>query len=116
MKLQTKVTVFSAILAATLIAALVAIGLVSFRQFLIAAATEHIRTSADIVRVGLTEAMINGVIDKRESFLTRLTDVPGLQSARVLPGPLVEKQFGHGLSREQPADEIERQVLAHARV
>ena len=112
MRLQTKVTVFSAVLAATLIAALVAIGLVSFRQYSIAAATEHIRTSADIVRVGLTEAMINGVIDKRESFLARLTDVPGLQSARVLRGPLVEKQFGHGLSREQPADEIERQVLA----
>lgn len=112
MNLQTKVTVFSAILMATLIAALVAIGLVSFRQYSISAATEHIRTSADIVRVGLTEAMINGVIDKRESFLARLTDVPGLLSARVLRGPLVEKQFGHGLSREQPADELERQVLA----
>lgn len=112
MNLQAKVTIFFAALSACLVAALMAIGLFSFRQYSIATATEHIRTAAEIVRVNLTEAMINGVIDKREGFLQRLMEVQGLKSVRVIRGPLVENQFGKGLSREKPADEMERHVLA----
>jgi diguanylate cyclase (GGDEF)-like protein len=115
MNLQAKVTLFFAALSACLVAALVAIGLLSFRQYSIATATEHIRTAAEIVRVNLTEAMINGVIDKREGFLQRLMEVQGLKSARVIRGPLVEKQFGSGLSRERPADDIERRVLGEGK-
>lgn len=111
MNLQGKVSVFAAALALGLVIALLGIGLLSFRQYSIATATEHIRSSAEIVRVSLTEAMINGVIAKRESFLQRLTEVQGLRTARVIRGPLVEKQFGQGLAREQPADDLERQVL-----
>lgn len=111
MNLQTKVSVFSIALATGLIIALLGIGLLSFRQYSIATATEHIRSSAEIVRVSLTESMINGVIDKRESFLKRLTEVQGLRTVRVIRGPMVEKQFGAGLALEKPADEMERQVL-----
>jgi diguanylate cyclase (GGDEF)-like protein len=111
--LQTKVSMFSAALAAGLIIALLGIGLLSFRQYSIVTATEHIRSSAEIVRVSLTEAMINGVIDKRESFLKRLTEVHGLRMVRVIRGPLVEKQFGAGLSLERSVDDMERQVLDH---
>jgi diguanylate cyclase (GGDEF)-like protein len=110
--LQSKVSAFSALLAAGLTIALLMIGLYSFRQYSIATATEHIRSSAEIVRVSLTEAMINGVIGKRESFLQRLTEVQGLRTTRVIRGPQVEKQFGGGLAREAPADDIERQVVA----
>jgi sensor histidine kinase regulating citrate/malate metabolism len=112
MNLQAKVTLFFAALSACLIAALMAIGLFSFRQYSIATATEHIRTAAEIARVSLTEAMINGVINKRESFLQRLMEVQGLKSVRVVRSQLVENQFGKGLSREKPADEMERRVLA----
>lgn len=112
MNLQSKVTAFFAVLSTCLIVALVAIGLLSFRHYSIAAATEHMRTAAEIARVSLTESMINGVISKREGFLTRLMEVPGLRSARVIRGPLVEKQFGVGFSQEQPADEVESHVLA----
>ncbi len=111
MNLQSKVSVFAVALASGLIVALLGIGLLSFRQYSIATATEHIRSSAEIVRVSLTEAMINGVISKRESFLQRLTEVQGLRTARVVRGPQVEKQFGQGLAREKPADSLERQVL-----
>jgi diguanylate cyclase (GGDEF)-like protein len=111
MKLNTKILSFFSLLAVIMVLVVTAISLYSFRQFSIASSREHMRTAAEIVRVHLTDSMINGVIDKREGFLQRLTDVQGLQSARVVRGSNVENQFGKGLSREQPADDIERQVL-----
>ncbi|HEY6898602.1 MAG TPA: diguanylate cyclase [Rhodocyclaceae bacterium] len=112
MNLQNKVTLFFGVLSLGLVAALVVIGLWSFRQYSVATASEHIRTAAEIVRVHLTESMINGVISKRQNFLERLKEVEGLQSARVIRGSLVQQQFGKGFNEEQPADSIEMQVLA----
>lgn len=111
MNLQTKIAAFFGALAICLIVAVLAIGLFSFRQYSIATATEHIRTSAEILRVSLTEDMINGVISKREGLLSRMLEVEGLKSVRVMRGPQVAQQFGKGLSREQPEDDIERRVL-----
>ncbi|MBI4985297.1 MAG: diguanylate cyclase [Rhodocyclales bacterium] len=112
MNLQTKIAAFFGVLFLCLIAALLAIGLFSFRQYSIATATDHVRTSAEILRVSLTEEMVNGVISKRASLLQRMMEVQGLKSVRVLRGPQVEHQFGKGLTLEQPEDEIERRVLA----
>lgn len=102
---------FFVAMAVSLVFMLSAINLYAFRSFSIASSSEHIRTAAEIVRVHLTESMINGVIDKRESFLQRLMEVQGLASAQVVRSPLVEQQFGKGLGRESPSDEIEQQVL-----
>ncbi|MBF0094794.1 MAG: sensor domain-containing diguanylate cyclase [Alphaproteobacteria bacterium] len=112
MKLNAKVSLFFAVIAASLIAVVVTINLYAFRTYSIASATEHLRTAAEIVRVDLTESMINGVIDKRESFLRRLMEVQGLSSARVVRAPMVMEQFGSGLKEEAPVDEIEREVLS----
>lgn len=111
MNLNAKVTLFFVSIAAVLLAVLVALSLYAFRSFSIASATEHIRTAGEIVRVHLTESMINGVIDKRERFLQRLVEVQGLKSARVIRSPEVEKQFGKGLVMESVADESEMQVI-----
>lgn len=111
MNLNVKISVLFAAIAALLIALLMAISLYAFRSFSIASSSEHIRTAAEIVRVHLTESMINGVIDKRESFLKRLMEVQGLASARVVRSPAVVKQFGSGLHEESPSDEIENKVL-----
>ncbi len=111
MNLQTKIATFFGVLVVCLVAAVLAIGLFSFRQYSIATATEHVRTSAEILRVSLTEEMVNGVIAKRESLLSRMMEVQGLTSVRVMRGPQVEHQFGKGLSREQPVDDVERRVL-----
>jgi diguanylate cyclase (GGDEF)-like protein len=111
MNLRTKISAFFSILVVTLVAAVVAIGLFSFRQYSIKTAKEHIGAAAEIVRVTLTEAMINGVIDKRESLLRRLMEVPGLKSVRVVRGSEVQRQFGKGLLREQSPDALETKVL-----
>ena len=112
MNLQRKISSFFIILVASLVTAVLAIGLFSFRQYSITTAKEQIAASAEIVRVTLTEAMINGVIDKRESLLRRLMEVPGLRSVRVVRGPEVTRQFGQGLEREQAPDALEQRVLA----
>jgi diguanylate cyclase (GGDEF)-like protein len=115
MNLQTKITAFFTFLIICLVAAVLAIGFYSFRAFSIKTATEHITSAAEIIRVNLTEAMINGVIDRRESLLQRLVEVPGLKSVRVIRGPQVEHQFGKGLAREQAADPTELKVLAEGK-
>ncbi|MBF0563044.1 MAG: HAMP domain-containing protein, partial [Alphaproteobacteria bacterium] len=115
MNLSSKVTVFFIIIAASLVAVVVAINLYACQTFSIASSTEHLRTSAEIVRVHLTESMINGVIDKRESFLRRLMEVKGLTSAQVVRSPLVVEQFGKGIGDESAIDEMERQVMLDAK-
>ncbi|MBF0247055.1 MAG: diguanylate cyclase [Alphaproteobacteria bacterium] len=111
MKLNTKVTTSFALISTGLIIMLVAINLYAFRTFSIASSTDHIRTAAEIVRVGLTESMINGVIDQREGFLKRLVEVQGLSGARVVRSHHVVGQFGEGTATEMTTDEIEKQVL-----
>lgn len=111
MRLITKTTLFSTVLTLVLLFALIGVSLLSFRQFSIISARAHTRTAAEIVRVTLTEQMVNGVIDKRENFLSRLAEVQGLLSARVIRGPQVAAQFGAGLAREQPLDAVEQRVF-----
>ncbi|MEY4592357.1 MAG: hypothetical protein RIR18_1252 [Pseudomonadota bacterium] len=111
MNLNQKVTYFFLALTGLLLIVLISISLFAFRTFSIASATDHIRTAGEIVRVHLTESMINGVIDKRENFLRRLMDVQGLRSARVVRSAEVEKQFGPGLNQEHITDDIEQDVL-----
>lgn len=105
MNLNTKATLFFTAIVGMLMAALIAISLYAFRTFSIISATENIRTAAEIVRVHLTESMINGTIAKRESFLNRLLEVQGLKSAKVTRSPLVVQQFGPGLKQETDSDE-----------
>ena len=64
---------------------------------------DRLRTAAEIVRVHLTESMIQGVIDKREQFLNRLLEVQGLRTARVVRSTHVNEQFGAGMNREMNA-------------
>ncbi len=111
MNLNVKVTLFFVSIAGALLAVLTAMSLYAFRSFSITSATEHIRTAGEIVRVHLTESMINGVIDKRERFLQRLVEIQGLKSARVIRSTEVIKQFGNGLAVESVADELEQAVL-----
>ena len=111
MNLNRKVTLLFVALAASILIALVIISLYAFRSFALNSSTAHVKTAAEIVRVHLTEAMINGTINKREQFLERLMEVQGLSMARVIRSPLVSQQFGEGLQREMVADRIEAQVL-----
>ncbi|OSM07015.1 sensor domain-containing diguanylate cyclase [Magnetofaba australis] len=111
MKLTTKTTLFTFALSGAMLSVLVIISVLAFRQFSISTAQEHVRTAAQVILVGLTEAMINGVIDQRQQTLERLAQVPGLMEARVIRGQRVVRQFGEGLDSERSMDEVELKVL-----
>ncbi|NMF91153.1 diguanylate cyclase [Aromatoleum petrolei] len=112
MNLNRKMTLLFGGIAVGTLVMLILISLYAFRSYSIASSTAHVRTAAEVVRVHLTEAMIQGVIDKREQFLNRLVEVQGLRTARVVRSLHVNEQFGAGMNREMNADEIEKLVLA----
>ncbi|MFP4161189.1 MAG: diguanylate cyclase [Ectothiorhodospira sp.] len=55
--------------------------------------------------------MLNGTIDRRDSFLERVADVHSLEDVRVVRGPLVIQQYGEGLPLETRVDRIDQRVL-----
>ncbi|MDR2925574.1 MAG: diguanylate cyclase [Azoarcus sp.] len=109
--LNFKVSLFFIVVSICLVVVLATITFFAFRQFSTATATEHLRTAAEIVRVHLTESMINGVIDKRQSFLLRLAEVKNLKTAHIIRSPVVNTQFGNSHKGEYFPDEIEKSVL-----
>ncbi len=112
MTLNAKMLSFFSILMVGLIIVLATISLYSFREFSLYTAERHARSVAEAVKVGLTESMVNGTINKRPEFLDRLGNVPGVEGIRVVRGPAVTKQFGPGLPQEHAMDKAENQVLA----
>ncbi len=112
MNLNRKLTLVVAGVAFGILAVLIATSLYAFRSYSIDAARAQLRTAAEMVRVHLTEAMSHGAIDARERYLDRLGEVQDLRAARVVRAEAVNAQFGGGLGRERPADDIERAVLA----
>jgi diguanylate cyclase (GGDEF)-like protein len=116
MRLNSKIFLFFIVLAIALVFVVAAISFYAFRNFSISMTTEHIRTASEIIRVHLTDAMINGSMDQRESFLKRITEVQGLRSVRVVRSPIVDEQFGANSAGEAAApDAIEQQVLKEGR-
>ncbi len=98
-------------IAIVLLAAIVTVSLYSFREFSLRGAMERARTAAEIVRVSLTESMVNGTINKREQLFTRVAHGAGLAEVRVVRGPKVIQQFGKGFANEGERDEIDDAVL-----
>ena len=111
LKLQTKTLLALASVMLVLIFVITLASLASFRDFSIRAATEQTRTAAEMIRVALTESMLNGTIHQRDSLLNRIGQIDGLDEARVIRGPLVQEQFGDGLTIEATTDTTDYQVL-----
>ncbi|MBF0256651.1 MAG: diguanylate cyclase, partial [Gammaproteobacteria bacterium] len=115
MTLTRKTTLFFFVLAVTVVGLLASISVFSFQRMYLNAAEGQARTAAEIVRVHLTEAMVNGTIDKREQFFARLNDVQGLRSVRVSRSPGVIEQYGTGLLGEADVSPTEQEVIETGR-
>lgn len=111
MNIRTKTNLFFTAFLLVLGIVVGGVSLEAFRSFSIASSEEHIRTAAEIVRVHLTDSMINGTIEKRDGFLKRLTEIQGFKSARVVRSDDVNHQFGKGRESESSADEVEAEVF-----
>ncbi|OHC65263.1 MAG: response regulator [Rhodocyclales bacterium RIFCSPLOWO2_02_FULL_63_24] len=115
MKLKDKILVFFVSILAVMVVVLTVFSALGFRRFSLYTTERHARSVAETVKVGLTESMINGTIDKRQQFLARLSTVPGVQQVRIARGPAVIKQFGPGLSAESAGNPGVDAVLATGR-
>jgi diguanylate cyclase (GGDEF)-like protein len=111
MRLLDKILLVSAGILTVLVIVLTVLSALSFRDFSLYTAERHARSVAETIKVGLTESMINGTINKRQQFLTRLASVPGVNRVRVARGPAVIKQFGAGLASEGATDDDVNAVL-----
>lgn len=115
MKLGTKVTAFSIVMTVSMIAIIVVVSFLSFRQFTISTEREHIASIAEIVGISLSESMLHNSVENRDDFLVHLAAVEGLRTARVVRADSVSKQFGKGLKIEQFSDAIDARVMRDGR-
>jgi diguanylate cyclase (GGDEF)-like protein len=88
----------------------------TFRQLAFNESKERALVIAELVRDTLTSYMVMGVIDRRDEFLSRMREVPGVESMRVVRGESVIRQFGPGSLLEAPQDDLEKKVLAEGKV
>ncbi len=83
----------------------------NFRDYGYNNAIEKSKMTAEIVRDGLTAHMVNGMMDKREFFLSNIANIKDVQKLWIVRSPNVVAQHGEGLENEHPRDAIDRQVL-----
>ncbi|MDP3120545.1 MAG: diguanylate cyclase [Sulfuricurvum sp.] len=83
----------------------------NFREYGYSNAIEKSKMTAEIVRDGLTAHMVNGVMDKRQFFLSNISDLKDVQSLWIVRSDNVIAQHGMGIPNERPRDAIDRKVL-----
>jgi diguanylate cyclase (GGDEF)-like protein len=88
----------------------------TFRQLAFNESKERALVISELVRDTLTSYMVMGIMDRRDEFLSRMREVPGVESIRVIRGESVIKQFGPGSLLETPQDDLEKKVLAEGKV
>ncbi len=66
---------------------------------------------AELIRLTVTHEMDEGSTDHIGAYLDRLSDLPGLKKAHVVPGESVVKQHQLDLSKYEAASELELKVL-----
>lgn len=83
----------------------------NFREYGYGNAIEKSKMTAEIVRDGLTAHMVNGVMDKRQFFLSNISNLKDVQSLWIVRSDNVISQHGVGIPNERPRDAIDRKVL-----
>jgi diguanylate cyclase (GGDEF)-like protein len=88
----------------------------NFRDYGYSNALEKSKMTAEMVRDGLTAHMVNGIMDKREFFLSNVSHTRDIQAIWLVRSPTVIAQHGEGFKNEHPRDAIDRQVLREGRI
>lgn len=83
----------------------------NFRDYGYNNAIEKSKMTAEIVRDGLTAHMVNGIMDKREFFLSNIASIKDVQALWIVRADKVVAQHGAGLDNERPRDAIDKKVL-----
>ncbi|MFH0710274.1 MAG: GGDEF domain-containing protein [Pseudomonadota bacterium] len=88
----------------------------NFREYGYNNALEKSKMTAKIVRDGLTAHMVNGIMDKREFFLSNIANIEGVQALWIVRADNVIAQHGGGLQSERPRDGIDQKVLKEGKI
>ncbi|MDF1880945.1 GGDEF domain-containing protein [Sulfurimonas sp. MAG313] len=84
---------------------------INFRDYSYTNALEKSKMTAEVVRDGLTAHMVNGVMDKRNFFLTNISQYEGVKKLWIVRSSKVDSEYGPGLPKEEPRDEMDSRVL-----
>lgn len=112
MSTKGKVLFISTLALGLLTFMVVVLVVLSFREYGINSAKEKSKLTAELVRDSLTAHMINGVMDRREYFLDKITRSENVERLWLVRAPSVEAQFGESPYGETMRDEVDRQVLS----
>jgi diguanylate cyclase (GGDEF)-like protein/PAS domain S-box-containing protein len=88
-------------------------------QQILASAKERALVTADGVINGMNMLMETGKISdpsNRVLYIRKMADTKGIKYLRIIRAKQVSDQFGPGLPEEQPADQIEREVLKTGKI
>lgn len=84
---------------------------VNFRNYGLKTAEDRASLTADIIKIGLTSHMVNGIMDQRDYFLDQIGSVEKINELWIARSPTVIKQYGEGHNNEIPRDKIDAEVL-----
>ncbi len=92
-------------------ALIIAIVAFHIRYSTIEVAKQKAALVSEITRDALTAHMVNGIMDKRDLFLSNIAHLKGVQQLRIVRGENVIKQFGKTRENEGAQDKIDLEVL-----
>ena len=108
--LRNKVTLFFAINATFLMFFLIGVAWYAFNAITMETSRTHLLSVAEVVRLHLTESMMNGTIDERHRFLKRLEENKHLRSVHIARAQSIDKQYGER-DKESIPSQAETEVL-----
>ena len=83
----------------------------NFRNYGLSTAEDKASLTAEIVKIGLTSHMVNGIMDHRDYFLDKIGKVEKISELWIARSPSVIKQYGQGHNNETPRDKTDSEVL-----
>ncbi|PHR55714.1 MAG: GGDEF domain-containing protein [Arcobacter sp.] len=111
MHTNKKVLIIIALMLILLAAATIINVAINFRDYSYNNALEKSKMTAEVVRDGLTAHMVNGIMDKRDFFLSNISNYDDVKKLWIVRSPKVDTQYGPGLPQEEPRDPMDARVL-----
>jgi diguanylate cyclase (GGDEF)-like protein len=87
----------------------------NFREFAIQRSIDKAKTTATLVRDGLTSHMVNDIMDKRHHFMERIGAMRDIEQIWVVRADSVAEQYGTGFEGSRSKDEIDATVLKNGK-
>ncbi|MFW6308164.1 MAG: diguanylate cyclase [Campylobacterales bacterium] len=111
MSVRKKILLVAGLTPTILVAIVIAIVALNFRDYGVMNAKEKSVLTAELVRDSLTAHMVNGMMDQREYFLNKIENSKNVESLWLIRGESVDEQFGESEFHEIPKDSIDKDVL-----